>query len=84
MTQQPREAAICRACSPRAPRRQSGEGSSVPGSEAAPPPLRVWPGPSACVGCRLREVSADPTGGAWDWAREAGPPVQVTPQTQVE
>lgn len=24
--------------------------------------LRVWPGPSACVGCRLHEVSADPTG----------------------
>lgn len=73
MTQQPCEAAICRARSLRAPRRQSGEGSLVPGSEAAPPPLPVWPGPSACVGCRLSRSHGGSLGpGQGGWAACAG------------
>ena len=73
MTQQPCEAAICRARSLRAPRRQSGEGSLVPGSEAAPPPLPVWPGPTACVGCRLSRSHGGSLGpGQGGWAACAG------------
>lgn len=49
-----------------------GEGSSIPGSELPCGCGRA----SACVGCRLHEVSADPLGGL-GLGQEAGPPVQV-------
>lgn len=70
MTQQPREAAICQACSPRAPRAKWGRELS-PWSLSSPHPgvagpLRAW-------GAGSMRVSADPTGEPGTWAKEAGP-----------